>query len=273
MESMLYKIDKLRQQHDSAVTLYKEISKEKVILMDTMKKMHIQVNGLQEVCKKEPELITDYDKDTLKAYEEKGAKEIEEEKELWAQEEKEKNSPKLTQSYTPGGIGVGKWVLKNLQKIQCNQCGHPFTTKPAMERHKCDSCNVTEKKYKCHFCEKSYQLPTMLKEHEAAKHTKVFLYFCKKCGKGFYYNCLKVMHNENCKGISSDSDSTTNYHVMSNNDYKDFLEKQVQQQVSSSMEQWMKMNWRAGDSNTESDNENSDASAEKTMLDISSKCK
>ena len=77
--------------------------------------------------------------------------------------------------------------------------------------HHLEGCGLEkEKKFKCEYekCDASYMRSDNLKQHIAEKHTKKYLYFCKKCNKGFFKSPEASAHRKLCFPIKPPGDHT-----------------------------------------------------------------
>ena len=86
-----------------------------------------------------------------------------------------------------------------------------YTKRNDLVKH-LDGCGmIREKKYKCDYenCTSAYLRIDNLKQHIAQTHTKKFLYFCKKCQKGFYTSPEASGHRKMCYPGKPDADHTT----------------------------------------------------------------
>ena len=75
-----------------------------------------------------------------------------------------------------------------------------YTKRNDLAKH-LEGCGTTkEKKHKCTHgdCQRSFIRIDNLKQHVAKEHTKVFLYKCKKCDKGFYTSPDATNHRKQC---------------------------------------------------------------------------
>lgn len=79
---------------------------------------------------------------------------------------------------------------ENKDEFVCNICGKQMANRRALYDHK-KIVHLTEKTFKCTFCEKSFKSERTLKEH-LSRHTGDKLYSCKYCSKTC--NSISTMH-------------------------------------------------------------------------------
>ena len=75
-----------------------------------------------------------------------------------------------------------------------------YTKRNDLNKH-LEGCGTTkEKKFKCTYpdCTESYIRSDNLRQHVARVHTKIPLYTCKKCNKGFFTSRDASIHRKDC---------------------------------------------------------------------------
>ena len=75
-----------------------------------------------------------------------------------------------------------------------------YTMRNDLNKH-LEGCGMTkEKKFKCTYpdCTESYIRSDNLRQHVARVHTKIPLYTCKKCNKGFFTSRDASIHRKDC---------------------------------------------------------------------------
>ena len=80
----------------------------------------------------------------------------------------------------------------------CDKCPCNYTRKDELKYHKTYNCLVVEKQFICDVCNAEYYEKDGLKMHYYRKHLNTFLYFCKKCNKGFMYKSRLSGHKNAC---------------------------------------------------------------------------
>lgn len=140
-------------------------------------------------------------------------------------------STTLLNSHIKKGCNTKKFELPWLASCKCKKCGRFFKTLANLEKHldrNCDLMKVFQQKkpelkcpkcdkifklqkfldkhlpthdmtsvprdYKCQQCVNAYTSPYALKQHVLRVHEKVFSYFCRYCGKGFYQAGDRCQH-------------------------------------------------------------------------------
>ena len=75
---------------------------------------------------------------------------------------------------------------KHIQKkIQCSECPKMFAYKYELREHMFIHLGGQDSKFKCQFCEKTFQRSTTLKNHERTTHLGIKRFKCETCGKLF----------------------------------------------------------------------------------------
>ena len=96
-------------------------------------------------------------------------------------------------------------VIAKSGKFYCSKCGKEYSHRSTANKH-LKGCGVESvKEFKCEVeeCTEAYSNARGLLEHNAAQHTKEYLYFCKNDGcprktEGFYYMSRASEHKVNC---------------------------------------------------------------------------
>ena len=107
----------------------------------------------------------------------------------------------------------GQKAPKRFFCLRCMEKGVEtgYTKRNDLVKH-LTGCGLTRnKKYKCEYenCNAAYLRPDNLKQHIAQAHTKKFLYFCKKCNKGFCTSPEASNHCKLCYPEKPDTDHTS----------------------------------------------------------------
>ena len=101
--------------------------------------------------------------------------------------------------------GSAGGVIAKTGKFYCPKCGKEYSHRSTANKH-LKGCGIESvKDFKCEHkdCGEAYGTARGLLEHNAAQHTKEYLYFCKNDGcsrttEGFYYMSRASEHKANC---------------------------------------------------------------------------
>ena len=96
-------------------------------------------------------------------------------------------------------------IIAKTGKFYCPKCGKEYSHRSTVNKH-LKGCGIESvKDFKCEHkdCGEAYGTARGLLEHNAAQHTKEYLYFCKNDGcsrttEGFYYMSRASEHKANC---------------------------------------------------------------------------
>ena len=96
-------------------------------------------------------------------------------------------------------------IIAKTGKFYCPKCGKEYSYRSTVNKH-LKGCSIKSvKDFKCEHkdCGEAYGTARGLLEHNAAQHTKEYLYFCKNDGcsrttEGFYYMSRASEHKANC---------------------------------------------------------------------------
>ena len=214
LDSAVDDIQNIGVMHGKAVKLYEELLVKRGKLLEKMADIDIDCDQYYRALVKQPDPLEEFDPATLQALIQpttirlpSGAVVSQGSGYTSANDVKASTSAAAATSSTPsfntnpGGPGIGSRALKNPQLYKCADCSRRFTKKFDLKTHLEESCDFRENKepkYKCSFCGHPYAHKQTKREHEAAKHTHIYLYHCK-CGRGFYYSRLAVSHRQTCK--------------------------------------------------------------------------
>ena len=86
----------------------------------------------------------------------------------------------------------------------CDVCPCHYSRKDLLSHHKKYNCLVVEKQFICNVCNAAFYEKDPLKMHYYRDHLKTFLYFCRKCSKGFMYKSRLSTHNNACPNKEGD---------------------------------------------------------------------
>lgn len=202
----------IKEQHNRLHELFNELEAKRLAILRKMSNIEIDTTKYFEAMVKLPDPMLDLDEVQLqKVKKATGQPSVVTlpNGDVVSVEEGYQVAPSHTSSgssvppYRPGGVGIGCREIKNAQKFHCPDCSRRFTKKCDMLNHRKFSCEfraIKEKQFACTYCDRSFTLKVSCREHTAAQHTKIYLYFCKQCGSGFYYNRLAVTHRPKCDG-------------------------------------------------------------------------
>ena len=85
-----------------------------------------------------------------------------------------------------------------------------YTKRNDLTKHLLGCGSIREKKFKCTYegCTAAYVRVDNLKQHVASQHTHAFLFYCKKCGKGFSTSPEATSHRKQCYPVDPDKEHT-----------------------------------------------------------------
>ena len=86
----------------------------------------------------------------------------------------------------------------------CNVCPCNYSRKDLLSHHKKYNCLVSEKQFICDVCNAAFKEKDSQRMHYYRDHLKTFLYFCKKCNKGFMYISRLSGHKNACPNKEGD---------------------------------------------------------------------
>ena len=86
----------------------------------------------------------------------------------------------------------------------CDVCPCHYSRKDLLSHHKKYNCLVVEKQFICDVCNMAFYEKDPLKMHYYRDHLKTFLYFCRKCNKGFMYKSRLSVHKNACPNKEGD---------------------------------------------------------------------
>ena len=86
----------------------------------------------------------------------------------------------------------------------CDVCPCNYSRKDLLSHHKKYNCLVSEKQFICDVCNAAFKEKDSLRMHYYRDHLKTFLYFCKKCNKGFMYKSRLSGHKNACPNKEGD---------------------------------------------------------------------
>lgn len=94
------------------------------------------------------------------------------------------------------------------KKIQCTECPKTFAYQYELREHMFIHLGGVSSKFKCQFCEKSFQRSTTLKNHERTTHLGIKRFKCEICNKmfGTKFNMkvhVEKLHSDNADGTES----------------------------------------------------------------------
>ena len=88
--------------------------------------------------------------------------------------------------------------LQDPKRHYCKNCKANYTRKDELTYHERHNCLKSSRDFICEECNAGYYSDTTLMQHYFKEHLKTFLYFCQKCGKGFYYKPYRSTHRAAC---------------------------------------------------------------------------
>ena len=83
-------------------------------------------------------------------------------------------------------------------RYYCENCTCNYKEKSDLRKHQCFMCLKTEFDFICDECQMGFNTDYGVREHYYQVHKKEFLYFCTKCGKGFFHKSKKSNHKKAC---------------------------------------------------------------------------
>ena len=88
--------------------------------------------------------------------------------------------------------------LQDPKRHYCKKCKAHYTRKDELTYHERFNCLKSRRDFICEECNAGYYSDTTLMQHYFKEHLKTFLYFCQKCGQGFYYKPYRSTHRAAC---------------------------------------------------------------------------
>ena len=88
--------------------------------------------------------------------------------------------------------------LQDPKRHYCKKCKANYTRKDELTYHETYNCLKSRRDFICEECNAGYYSDTTLMQHYFKEHLKTFLYFCQKCGQGFYYKPYRSTHRAAC---------------------------------------------------------------------------
>ena len=88
--------------------------------------------------------------------------------------------------------------LQDPKRHYCKNCKANFTRKDELTYHETYNCLNAHRDFICEECNAGYYSQSTLMQHYFKEHMKTFLYFCQKCGQGFYYKPYRSTHRAAC---------------------------------------------------------------------------
>ena len=88
--------------------------------------------------------------------------------------------------------------LQDPKRFYCKKCKANYTRKDELTHHETYNCLKSRRDFICEECNAGYYSDTTLMQHYFKEHLKTFLYFCQKCGQGFYYKPYRSTHRAAC---------------------------------------------------------------------------
>lgn len=109
------------------------------------------------------------------------------------------------------------------KKIQCTSCPKTFAYQYELREHMFIHLGGTGSKFKCQYCNKSFQRSTTLKNHEKTTHLGIKRFQCEFCGKlfGTKFNMkvhVEKLHSDNPSKKSRGSKASQNDQLPTNED-------------------------------------------------------
>ena len=93
--------------------------------------------------------------------------------------------------------------LQDPKRHYCKKCKAHYTRKDELTYHERFNCLKSRRDFICEECNAGYYSDTTLMQHYFKEHLKTFLYFCQKCGQGFYYKPYRSTHRAACPNKAS----------------------------------------------------------------------
>ena len=88
--------------------------------------------------------------------------------------------------------------LQDPKRHYCKNCKANYTRKDELTYHETYNCLNARRDFICEECNAAYYSDNTLMQHYFKEHMKTFLYFCQKCGQGFYYKPYRSTHRAAC---------------------------------------------------------------------------
>ena len=95
------------------------------------------------------------------------------------------------------GIPVAK-TNRDPTRHYCKNCACHYKEKSDLNKHVKYNCMNTNYDYICNACQKQFHTDYSVREHYYQEHKKEHLYFCRRCGKGFFHKSYKSNHKKIC---------------------------------------------------------------------------
>ena len=89
-------------------------------------------------------------------------------------------------------------AIRKKHRFYCEECKSEFSRKDQLAQHMKNDCNQPIRQFICDACNEGYYSERAVREHYYQIHLQEYLYFCQKCGKGFYHISRKSQHKEKC---------------------------------------------------------------------------
>ena len=83
-------------------------------------------------------------------------------------------------------------------RYYCDNCACNYKEKSDLRKHQRFMCLKMEFDFICDECQMGFHTDYGVREHYYQVHKKEFLYFCMKCGKGFFHKSKKSNHKKAC---------------------------------------------------------------------------
>ena len=88
--------------------------------------------------------------------------------------------------------------IRDAKRHYCENCACNYKEKGDLNKHVRYNCRNTNADYICEECQKQFLTDYGVREHYYQEHLKEFLYFCTRCGQGFYHKSKKSIHKKKC---------------------------------------------------------------------------
>ena len=88
--------------------------------------------------------------------------------------------------------------LQDPKRHYCKNCKANYTRKDELTFHERYNCLKARRDFICEECNAGYYSQSTLMQHYFKEHVKEYLYFCQKCGQGFYYKPYRSTHRATC---------------------------------------------------------------------------